>query len=235
MTKLPETAIPIRLISGGKIGKRDYQMNHIYMDSEGRKLDIPHMPMSDKLSDRKTKDATRYKDGYMRIRGRTRGQVIYRMPLKKCWEIEKKITASGKTPTNTYRMYLWTELDNKAEVTQMMKDIWTTRTTFPEPSTWSAKEVTILDKPLEEDQIKIMSEYVHGEGYKYVDTWKVKTTQSTLQLTKKIPMTAAEKAEYKKEGFATVKGHDYAAMRTPTSGGDRRLYTKEKQRVGRKI
>lgn len=229
--KRKPTDVPIILISQGRISKRDFDLGYVYFDESGKKLNQPDLIAGERRSKEMSFQPS---SSYRKLLRKKRGEIIYRRPIKTCWELEKKIEASDKTPTQTYRMYLWTDLDKKVEAGQLMKDAWTTRTTFPEADSWIPKKVIDLDKPLEEDQIAIMSTYSHGEGYKYVDKWEVKTTEKTLSYTKKVPLTIAEKTEIKKEGFVVIKGHDFSAMRTKKSGGDRRVYTRESQRIGRK-
>ena len=218
MTKLPETAIPVRLISQGRISRRDPQDIFNYRYADGSMVD----------------STRQMKSKYWRIKGKERGETIYRIPSKICWELERKIEQSPTSPTQTYRMYLWTDIDDEKEASQLMKDIWTTRTTFPDADSWIPKKITDLSKPLDEDEIKIMSDYSHYEGYRYINRWKVKTTNKTLSLSSKIAISEDEKTDAKREGFANIKEHDHAEMRTDKDGGDRRVYGKARQRVGRK-
>jgi len=160
MTKLPSSAIPVRLISQGRISKRDSQDIFRYRYADGTPVDFSRQSST----------------GYWNVKGRGKGETIFRIPQRKAWVASLEFTSKGRK--NTYRVYLFTQIEKEAEARQLLKDIWTTRTNFP--ADFQIKQADIFSDT-DDDQVSIMSSYSYGSReYEYEDKFKVRTTSKSV-------------------------------------------------------
>ena len=180
------TKIPIKLISQGRIGKKDYDLMYNYYDEQDNRLRFPDL-IGGELKGRDVSFQPSTK--YHKVLGRKKGDVIYRDPKKKLYEKEKVIEKADKTGYNSYRIYIYSDIESQAEAEKILTKLWE-KTNFP-ANPRPAKLVTTIrhiEKDLAgEDTLIYVSYYDHNKKeYTYVDKWIIEVKESIVSFVNKV-------------------------------------------------
>ena len=174
--KLPASAVPVRLISGGKLSKKVSQSILNYRDGDGNHLNF-----------------SKHKSGYNKVLGMKRHETIYYRPEKKLWEATTGEFESEDHKIE-FRIKLWCDIDDLAEATTVLKTIIKDMTNFDSCGrTFSFSESEQLgEDEIKEDTLMVLSDFVYSgteTKYRYKDTWKVSVKQTMVTLDSKITNT----------------------------------------------
>lgn len=180
------TKIPIKLISQGRISKKDYDLMYNYYDEQDKRLRFPDLIVGElKGRDVSFQKSTRY----YKVLGRKKGEIIYRDPSKKMYEKEKVVEKKGTTGYNSYRIYIYSDIEDDAEAEKILTRLWG-KTSFP-ANPKKAKLVTTVrnldEDTLDEDTLMYVSYYDHNKKeYVYVDKWVIEVKESIVSFVSKI-------------------------------------------------
>ena len=170
--KLPASAVPVRLISGGKLSKKVNQSILNYRDADGNHLRWSH-----------------HKSGYNKVLGQKKGETIYYKPEKKLWEYTSGEFESDGTKIE-FRIKLWCDIDDEKEAKQVLSTIVKDLTNWDGcGKTFSISQGEQLSEhEVKEDTLMVLSDFEYKDTstkYRYKDTWDVSVKQTMVTLDSK--------------------------------------------------
>lgn len=186
----------IKLISGGRISKKQINFSKQYYRADGSKIDWDT-------------DISTHKDEYRKVLGMGRSESIFYIPMKTCFKLNGTIKGRRKNRDYelTQTLYLYSDIEDEDEAEKLLEKVWSKKTNFDSKYTFSREE-DVPAGDIGEDQFRIKAKYVEGAKREYEDQYATEVTNTRINL-KQVKKEFEESFQTDNSGVKKIGGKKY--------------------------